>query len=1147
MKWSKVLATTIVVLFVVVPLTAFVLISTSAGTRFVVAQAIHFAPVTITYDKVSGTLTEAIEIEHLVVELEGQRFSVDNVQWVWRPFELLDKKLIIDELLLQQPHLQLLSPSAANDEPISLPTIALPFTVAIQRLAVNGFSLQTNADPASRVDYDANFATTLELVDSQLALSQLQLRFAQEQLTVEHQGQVSLQLRGNYSLRGDGDYQLEFNDKRIAPITGSLNFDGALRDKPIQLATSFSTKTTPSQSLSLEINEPLEQLKWQAELNLQQLPLALVKPWLNDSVADIDRYLTNESEISGKVQIDSENIFIENIRASRIGSADGHIALRGNWQHNNFTGDFQSNPLSFALAYENLAYAVENIGVSITRGQSSIEGTLADYEFNNAIQMQISGPPELAIDNLTVSLNGSGGLTQVSISELRFDSDKLELDSKLDVAWQERLAMNFTINSASTSLGLPNANNPALLQGAIVLKEHQLIFNDFAIALGATQLQLNGSTAQNNLRGQLTVSDIQQLPYVPDGLSELQALDTSFAIDTEQELNAFNVDFSTFMVQTESLDKWLLTEAATLYFERKNEVWSAQLNRLCLQHEPNQFGALCASIEVNEATLNASLNGERLSLWLLNRFRERDVAQRIAGLVTLDADLSVSRDEMKIREMNLKLRSENTVFFALNQETSTRLAYWEIAAKGSADAITATMDGQLGNNEGGLFGDFSIADLYHEQTVQGDLIFALDDLAMLDWVLPGMRYHGGKATAQLELSGTLAQPSINGDMEVYAESVVFAETNFVFNDVRLALIDRPDSDGVLEIEGQAKAGDGGWVLVEGVALPLDAEAYLRITGQNFRALQMPTATVDISPDLTVYVNDRAIEIAGTVDVPYAAISAPEFETSVSNSSDVVITCDGDPIAQTQSNEETLAVNAQIRVNLGDQVSVDAYGFTGRLQGGLEIVEEPSRSTTAIGSISVADGSYELYGQELKIDRGSFIYNGGDVSNPGLDLRVKRDISNGNIASNVNVGAQVVGTLVEPDFRLFSTPAMPDSEILSYLILGKSMQSASSTNSSDIQLQALLMLGAKGTEAIGESLQDTFGIDEFGIDTDPNTRETSFYIGKYLSPKLFVKYGVGLLESTNTFMVRYQLTERLLIETMANSQAQGGDIFYTFER
>ncbi|WP_411360529.1 translocation/assembly module TamB domain-containing protein [Pseudidiomarina salilacus] len=1147
MKWLKVLATTVVVLFVLVPLIAFVLVSTSAGTRFLVAQAIHFAPVHITYDEVSGTLTDAIEFEQLAVEFDGQRFAVARLNLVWRPFELLDKKLIIDELYLQQPYLQIAAQKTVSEGPVTLPTVSLPFSIAINHLVIDGFSVQTDAEPESRIDFETTFVTQLDLVDSQLDLNQMQLQFSQDQFAVEYQGQVSLQLRDTYPLNGDGDYELDFNDERLAPVTGSLDFDGALRNKPIQVATSFSTTTMPSQSLSVEITEPLEQLTWHAELNLNQLPLALAKPWLTDSVAVIDRYLTEESEISGKVQIDSENIAIENIRATHIGSADGQIALQGTWQHDNFTGDYQSNPLSFSLEYQQLSLSVNDIRINVASGQSAIEGTLADYKFSNELQLEVSGQPEIAIDDLTASINGNGSLHHVSVSQLLLNSDELKLDSQLDVAWQDPLALSFTINSASTSLGLPNTNNQALLKGAVVLKEHQLIFHDFAIGLGATQLQLNGSTAQNDLRGQLTVSDIQQLPYVPDGLSELQALETSFAIDTHRQLNVFDIEVSTFTVQTESLDKWLLTETAMLHFELKDEVWLGQLDSLCLQHEPNQFGALCGSIDIDESSLNASMSGERLSLWLLNRFRERDVAQRIAGLVRLEADVSVNREQLKVRDMNLMLRSDNTVFFALNQETSTRLAYWEIAANGNADAITANVEGQLANNEGGLFGDFSIADLYSEQTVQGNLIFALDDLAMLDWVLPGMRYHGGKATAQLDLSGTLAQPSINGDMEVYAESVVFAETNFVFNDVRLALIDRPDSDGALEIEGQAKAGEDGWVLIEGVALPLDAEAYLRITGRNFRALQMPAATVDVSPDLTVYVNDRAIEIAGTVDVPYAAISSPEFETSVSNSSDVVITSNGEPIAESQNSEDALAVNAQIRVNLGDRVSVDAYGFTGRLQGSLEIVEQPSRSTTAVGSINVADGSYEIYGQELNIDKGSFIYNGGDVSNPGLDLRVKRDISSGNSAGNVNVGAQVVGTLIEPDFRLFSTPAMPDSEILSYLILGKSMQSASSTSSSDIQLQALLMLGAKGTEAIGESLQDTFGIDEFGIDTDPNTRETSFYIGKYLSPKLFVKYGVGLLESTNTFMVRYQLTERLLIETMANSQAQGGDIFYTFER
>ena len=83
--------------------------------------------------------------------------------------------------------------------------------------------------------------------------------------------------------------------------------------------------------------------------------------------------------------------------------------------------------------------------------------------------------------------------------------------------------------------------------------------------------------------------------------------------------------------------------------------------------------------------------------------------------------------------------------------------------------------------------------------------------------------------------------------------------------------------------------------------------------------------------------------------------------------------------------------------------------------------------------------------------------------------------------------------------------------------------------------------------LGESLQETFGFDEFGIDSTMNPNDTSFYIGKYLSPKLYVKYGVGLFENTNTFLIRYLLSEHFIIETTASGEAQGGDIFYTIEK
>lgn len=1144
MSWLKRLAAVIVLLFIALPVIMYGMVSTTTGSHFLLSQALKFAPIEVSYDELNGALIDELRLKNLVIKTSSQRFTTTEFKLKWSPFELLEKQLIIDELILDQSSVHA---DEANDKiqsSVELPTIKLPFDVRIRQLSLNGVGIQIGSAPSSESIYQLHFEAGVKLANSKLNLNDMRLEFTQPEFTLHHNGQASARLSGNYPIELVGDYTLNLNDSRLPQIDGNIHLNGALQGAPIEVSSTFKTPNTPSQKLEAQLTSVLSSPSWQADLILNQLPLTIVKPWLKGFPDLSESFITPTSILSGRALIEADKLQLRDVTIANLGEDGGIINVAGEWRHDNFT-NYQQSPFQLRLNYKNLNYHNQQLTLKVLSGSSSISGTLNDYTFNNHLELALNIPEQLAIDRVQTDITGVGSPSGINISTLRLISNKLSLNGTLQASWQPALNVDLHVASGRSVIGPDNSE--VLLKGDLELKNNELRFRDFALALDNTELTLNGSTARDSLHGRLVVPDLQQVPYLPDGLSELQALETSFTIDTREQLTEFALIFEQFELQTASLDSWLLTTPAKLSLVHKNTAWLGQLEPLCLQHDSNQFGVLCTELRLDDESIVVNLAGERLSLWLLNRFRERDVAQRIAGLVALEAKATLNRETFEIRDVSMALSSDNTVFFALNQETSTRLSYWELTARGNAEAITADLEGQLANDEGGLFGDLKVKDLYGARQIEGNLLFSLDDLAMLDWVLPGMRYHGGKATAQLNLTGTLNEPSLNGDMEVYAESVVFAETNFVFNDVRLALIDRAESEGTLEIEGQAKAGDDGWLLVEGVAMPLDAEAYLRITGKNFRALQMPTATVDISPDLTLHVKQRAIDIAGTVDVPYANISAPDFETSVGNSNDVVITRDGEPVNQDKAEEDGLQVNAQIRVTLGQKVSVDAYGFTGRLIGSLEVVEEPRRPTTAIGSIKVAEGSYELYGQELTIDRGAFIYNGGDISNPGLDLRVRREISNSNNIRNVTVGAQVMGTLTEPDFRLYSTPAMPDSEILSYLILGKSMQSASATNTDDIQLQALLMLGAKGTGAIGESLQTTFGIDEFGIDNDPNTRETSFYIGKYLSPKLFVRYGVGLLESTNTFMVRYQLTERLLIETMASSQAQGGDIFYTFER
>ena len=54
------------------------------------------------------------------------------------------------------------------------------------------------------------------------------------------------------------------------------------------------------------------------------------------------------------------------------------------------------------------------------------------------------------------------------------------------------------------------------------------------------------------------------------------------------------------------------------------------------------------------------------------------------------------------------------------------------------------------------------------------------------------------------------------------------------------------------------------------------------------------------------------------------------------------------------------------------------------------------------------------------------------------------------------------------------------------------------------------------------------------------------VGRYLSPRLYVGYGVGLVESINTLNLNYKITDSWQLEVESGVN-QGADLFYHFER
>jgi translocation and assembly module TamB len=96
-----------------------------------------------------------------------------------------------------------------------------------------------------------------------------------------------------------------------------------------------------------------------------------------------------------------------------------------------------------------------------------------------------------------------------------------------------------------------------------------------------------------------------------------------------------------------------------------------------------------------------------------------------------------------------------------------------------------------------------------------------------------------------------------------------------------------------------------------------------------------------------------------------------------------------------------------------------------------------------------------------------------------------------------------------------------------------------------QATAANELLTQGGAILAQQLGSRIGLPDISVETDLNN-ETSLVLGKYLSPRLYVSYGVGLTEELNAIRLRYSLGDHWTIRTTAG-QIKGADLVFSVEK
>jgi translocation and assembly module TamB len=210
-------------------------------------------------------------------------------------------------------------------------------------------------------------------------------------------------------------------------------------------------------------------------------------------------------------------------------------------------------------------------------------------------------------------------------------------------------------------------------------------------------------------------------------------------------------------------------------------------------------------------------------------------------------------------------------------------------------------------------------------------------------------------------------------------------------------------------------------------------------------------------------------------------------------------------------------------------------------GSLQVRETPGSPTLGSGEVRVA-GKYKAYGQDLTIQRGQLLYAWTPLDNPRLNIEATRTVE------AVTAGLRIRGDAKTPELTVFSDPPMSQSNALSYLVAGKPIdQIGAGDEDADAMQTAARSLGAAGGGLLAKSIGKRLGVDEFAVKDDEMIGGAALTVGQYLSPRLYLSYGVGLFEPGDVITLRYKLSDDLAVQTQRGPDDTRAGIEYRIER
>jgi translocation and assembly module TamB len=844
-----------------------------------------------------------------------------------------------------------------------------------------------------------------------------------------------------------------------------------------------------------------EGLTWEAALQAQHLdPQILLPEWPGDIQAE----LTSQ----GWQQADALNM---TINVAQLAGQLRDLQLGGQG----------------AVSYNGKRWQFSEVALALGANQVAVKGQMGE---RYALEVDLQAPLLAQIDaSLGGSVTAQGQLTGT------LANPNLQLNAQgQDLQWQDYQVGRLSVTSAAEGASGGRAQVTAEAR-ELQLAGTQLEALDVALAGEPEQHSLSLAVvadAQNQLQlalgggwnGQQWRGAIEQLQLRSD---YAQTLTMPRRASLQLAADRAQLGSLCLMSQRERQASAGTAPAAQPPANTNSSSNATALNTT--QHSAGATDLCLAGQWQAQGLTEAELTIERLPLALLQPWLKEAVA--VGGYLHGGGSLRWPAAGKPVAELALAAREAALQYQPEDELETYRLERLQVDATLTGPQLAADLTASF-VDYGTLQGSLSAHT--GSRALQGKVSVSFDNLTPLEALLPAVDNLQGSLQGAINVAGTLDQPSASVDLQLteaalglpsLGVNLAELEARVQGDQQRLTLaLAAAAGEGQLQLNGEARK-----------VLSADWQASASVTGERAHIMNTPELALTLTPDITIKAEARALDISGSATVVQAHGEISTLPVSATQVSDDVIVVD---TSQTTQPAQAMALNMNLDVILGDNVTLNAAGFKARLGGRMSLNKTPQRAMYAVGTINIIEGRYQSYGQDLSIEKGTLSFQ-GPLDNPGLNVTATRKVE------ATTVGLVIGGTLQKPVTEIFSRPQVSDSNAMSMLFTGKPLGGASSGEGA-LLVNAIAKLGIKRSQFLIDDIAGRLGLDELTIKADDDVQDSQLWLGKYLTEDLYVHYAIGLFDSLSSVGLTYFLSDNFRIEAESGA-VQSADFMFNMER